>query len=174
MKLKPIAAIIVLSLVVACLLVAGCTTSNTNQTTSTTPSTANKAIVHLSAQHDEKGDSASSTAGFQDVKISVSATNIPVQRVPKGCEMALFKLLDSKNELHNLENSTCKFTGTGGPDMEKGSYTMSIEGSATRLTSNASSTSKDITGVFVFTIRNDAKPVKLMYNDGADNITVAL
>jgi hypothetical protein len=42
MQLKPITAIIVLSLVVASLLVAGCTTSTTNQTptASTTPSTA--------------------------------------------------------------------------------------------------------------------------------------
>jgi hypothetical protein len=148
MQSKPIIAIVVLSLI-ASLPVAGCTSNQTKE--------AQNAQVSVSAQYQGSYTPPSSESaaqpGYQYVKFYVIVKNLNETGVNYLGDPFDFKLFDNNNQVYN----TSRITAT--------------TSDAVKVVRN-SKPGDTTAGSLVFEAKQGVTPQKLVYDDGANNVTV--
>ena len=150
MQPKPIAAIVILSLVVASLLASGCTSNQTNQ--------AQNAQVSVSAQYQGSytptlPDTPDPLSGYQYVKFYVTVKNLNETGVNYLGDPFDFIVVDTNNQSYNATAIT-----TDPSDAIK-VIRNSRPGDTTA-------------GSLAFEVKQGFTPQKLVYNDGFNNVTV--
>lgn len=170
MQLKPIAVMVVLSLVVALLLVSGCTTSTTNQTSSptiTSPSasstqlTNNTWLEHLPTN--------------QGMRVAVSATRLPSQIGTQEAQ-PYYKFVAYNCTVQNINASDrpAAFNYFTAQDTRDNSYNAGgLSNDLTTSTFKGSAHSQPgdmLGGIVVFAVPQDASVLSITYFDGITRI----
>lgn len=176
MQLKPITAIAVLLLVVASLLVSGCTTSKNEQTvqgdSTNTPSQNNPTVRVIatslgsaSSVTNNYGAVISALDGSKFVKYAVYLENINAKEVDSdmGNPYSL-KLRDTKNNLYSFDANTF-----GIADQQVNGKTL--KGLTVQI---GTQVGDKYSGIVVFQIPTNATPKSLTYNDYVNKITINL
>jgi uncharacterized lipoprotein YajG len=175
MKLKPITAIAVLLLLVASLLISGCTTSRNEQTVqvSATNTPSGKTTVSVTATHLDSmnsyntkhgGPLITATPSYKFVKYAVYVQNINAKDMQLG-NPNFIKLRDTAGNIYSYDS-----IATYNLDTQQVNGTK-LDGLMDELNTQPGD---KLSGFIVFQIPTSATPKSLTYDDYTNNIVINL